>query len=61
MGGSLHVLKPKAAIIGVFVVLVLPLWIGLAWALGLIRIGAEPAITNQAQSLNRRRRETTTR
>jgi hypothetical protein len=42
------VLKPKAAIVGVFFVMVVPLWIGLAWAVGLIRIGAEKIIAGQS-------------
>lgn len=40
-------LKPRAVILGAFLVVVLPLWIGLAWALGLIRVGEEPVMTRR--------------
>lgn len=41
-------LNPKAVIVGVVVVVVLPLWIAAAWVAGLIPIGAEPSTTGRA-------------
>jgi hypothetical protein len=40
-------MKPKAVIIGMLVVVVAPLCIGLAWVLGFIPIGPEPALTDR--------------
>jgi len=44
-------MKPKAVIVGVFVALVLPLWLFFAWAFGLIPIGAEPPLDREEPTL----------
>ena len=44
-------LKPKAVIIGVFVCLVLPVWLFFAWALGLVPIGEERPLDGKTPTL----------
>lgn len=40
-------LQPRTVIIGVFVGIVLPLWVFFAWALGLVQIGEEKPLDNE--------------